>query len=57
MEDSQPVAGFGGGQLCYVFSPGEVMADSDANNFKRLILFQWIAKELDQWVCSTILPE
>ena len=43
-EDAQSAAGFVG-QLCYVVSPGKVMAYDEAQKFKRLNFFQWMTKE------------
>ena len=52
----QFAAGFEG-QLCYVVSPGNVMADDEGSKSMRLNLFQWMTKEIDRWVNLTILLE
>ena len=48
-KDAQLAAGFGG-HLCYLRSPGKVIDDNDAYNFKRLNIFQWLIMEIGRSV-------
>ena len=51
----QSVVGFGG-KLCYLGSPGVVMADGETKKFKRQPLS--VANHgIDGWICSMLLPE
>ena len=38
-------------------SPGKIMADGQAEKFKKPTLFEWTAMEIDRWICLTILLE
>uniref|UniRef100_UPI00358E5199 cytoplasmic dynein 1 heavy chain 1-like n=1 Tax=Myxine glutinosa TaxID=7769 RepID=UPI00358E5199 len=52
---SHSAFGFGG-QLCYTFSPGELMVDGEASGFKKLDLFQQRTMEMDGCPFSQIGP-